>query len=78
MGDDWGEWANYVRLTLERIEKSQAQNVDDLYNKLNAIQIEIAVLKTKASQNGAIWGAIFGIISAVVAALIVRGFTHGG
>lgn len=76
MGDEWSEWANYIIKSLDRIEKKQKEDTDSLYEKLNAVIVEIAIIKTKSVQSGAVMGAIFGIISAVIVALIIRGLTR--
>lgn len=66
--DDWNRWAIYVKQSIERLEKTQS----DIYDKLNVISIDIAVLKTKASVAGAIGGALAAFVTSLVMWFITR------
>jgi len=57
--DTWNEWSRHVLKELERLNASTG----DIYEKVNQVRIEIAMLKVKAG----IWGAIGGAIPVVVA-----------
>jgi hypothetical protein len=64
----WNEWAHKVLSDIERIEESQ----DKIWNKLNDISVEIAVLKTKAALIGGVWGAVVSIVVGVVTYLVTH------
>jgi hypothetical protein len=58
--DGWNEWAHRVLGDI------------DILTKLNAICVDIAVLKTKAAFIGGLWGAIMAVVTAVIIKLIGR------
>lgn len=61
-GNGWIEYRNMVLAELERLNK----RVDEINNKLDRINIDIATLKVKAS----LWGGLSGAIVAVGALLL--------
>jgi uncharacterized membrane-anchored protein len=57
--NNWNEWSNKVLSDLDQYN----QDIQNLYEKINELKIELAVMKAKA----AVWGAIGGVcISAVI------------
>lgn len=75
----WNEWAHRVLGDLERLEKKQGEvftAIDcvkrELAIEIQQMAIEIAVLKTKASFAGGVWGAIVAGVVSLTVALILK------
>ena len=64
----WNEWAHRVLGDIERIDDAQK----DIWEDINNLTVEIAILKTKAAMIGGIWGAIVGIVSSILVAAIIH------
>jgi len=85
MADDkklngWNEWAHRVlgdieRLesNLERIEGKADTKHGETIKAIQALAIEIAVLKTKAAMIAGVWGSVLGIIASIVTSLLLKG-----
>ena len=81
----WNEWAHRVLGDIEKCERKIGEifnAIDDVKKQsakdLQAIAVEIAILKTKASFAGGVWGAIVSIVVSVIAAIIVINMKRGG
>lgn len=75
----WNEWAHRVLGDIEKCERKIGEifnAIDDVKKQsakdLQAIAVEIAILKTKASFAGGIWGAIVAVIVTILATVILR------
>lgn len=64
--DSWNAWSHKILADLEKIDIS----INELYNKINSLTIEIAILKTKAASSGALWGSLFGMGTALLVAFL--------
>lgn len=70
---EWDKWSKHLILTLEKLETNQGE----IYEKLNALVVEIAILKTKASMAGGVAGSITALAVSVMTAFIVHIITKG-
>ncbi len=61
--DGWQEWSKYVLTELERNHEDHKS----IMKALNAIQVELGMLKVKAG----LWGALAGAVPAIIAVLWV-------
>jgi len=68
MADDWNEWAIYVKQSIERLENKQTE----IFTLLNKMAVDIAVLKTKASIAGAVWGSVMAFVTSMIVYLITK------
>ena len=64
----WNEWAHRVLGDLERLEDGQIT----ITKAMNRIEVEIAILQTKAAFMGGVWGAGVSIIVSVVASVLLH------
>ena len=76
----WSEWAHRVLGDIERLEGSLERvegKVDikhgETLKAIQALAIEIAILKTKAAMIAGIWGSILGIIASIITSLLLKG-----
>jgi len=69
--DNWSEWSNYVRLTLDSLDRK----ADETNKTVIQLQIQIATMQTemeiKASERGAWSGGIIALIINVIGAIVI-------
>ena len=68
----WNEWSHAVLRDITDTKK----NIDEIYNKINAINTDLTVLKTKQSSSSTIWGSLFGLLIAIIVGLLTAFINH--
>jgi hypothetical protein len=63
----WETWAKRVLGDIERLEG----NEKEIFDKINSLRVDMAVLQTKAAFIGGFWGAIVSIIVAVISYIVI-------
>jgi ABC-type phosphate transport system auxiliary subunit len=64
--NSWEKWSKHVLIELDRLNK----RYEELDSKLDALQRDFIVLKTRAAMYGSIAGGVIGIATALVGYLL--------
>lgn len=78
-GNGWNQWSKHVLNELKRQEILNKElhnkldgSIKDVNKTLKIIEIDIAVIQTKARMMGAMWGFFAGLLPTVIVAVITH------
>jgi ABC-type phosphate transport system auxiliary subunit len=60
--NSWEKWSKHVLIELDRLNK----RYEELDHKLDSLQKDFIILKTRAAMYGSIAGGVIGIVTAII------------
>ena len=78
-GNNWDKWGNHVLEELERLNKCNEKmdkRLEQSFERLGIIQIQIAEMKVQTNRAAKIWGFVGGMIP--VAVVFILWLLRGG
>jgi hypothetical protein len=67
-GNGWNVWAKKVLSDIERLEEKQ----NEIQRDINALGVDIAVLKTKLVMLSLAWGGAVGVVVSIITTLLTK------